>query len=135
MTWPITSDGMRSGVNWTRVKSRSKAAATVLTSSVLATPGTPSSSTWPPTSSAATSPDRTPSWPTTTLATSSRTASTAARASAPAGVSGVGGTSAMGGVLPDLGEQGGHLDELVVGGDGIDGGAAGLAVVEVRCGG
>ena len=38
---------------------------------------------------------------------------TAARASAPAG-SDVGGTSAMGGVLPDLGEEGGDLDEVVV---------------------
>jgi hypothetical protein len=49
-------------------------AASVLTSSVLATPGTPSSSTWPRTSSAATGPTgcrpTTTSWPTTTLATS-----------------------------------------------------------------
>ena len=42
-----TSDGIRSGVNCTRLKSRSSAAATAFTSSVLATPGTPSSSTWP----------------------------------------------------------------------------------------
>ncbi len=47
MTWPMTSDGMRSGVNCTRLKSRSRAAASALTSSVLAVPGTPSSSTWP----------------------------------------------------------------------------------------
>ena len=77
--WPTTSDGIRSGVNCSRVKRRSNAAASVLASSVLATPGTPSSSTWPLTSSAAIVPDSTPSWPTTTLPTSSRTASTASR--------------------------------------------------------
>ncbi len=42
-------------MNCTRLKSRSSAAASAFTSSVLATPGTPSSSTWPRTSSAATS--------------------------------------------------------------------------------
>ena len=35
----MTSDGIRSGVNWSRLKSRSSAAASALTSSVLATPG------------------------------------------------------------------------------------------------
>ena len=83
MSWPVTSEGMRSGVNWTRFKSRSRAAASVLTISVLATPGTPSSSTWPRASSAATRPDSVPSWPTTTLATSSRTTRMAARGSWP----------------------------------------------------
>ena len=34
-------------MNCTRLKSRSSAAASAFTSSVLATPGTPSSSTWP----------------------------------------------------------------------------------------
>src|SRR5438067_6617589 len=72
---------MRSGVNCTRLKSRSSVAASVLTSSVLATPGTPSNSTWPRTSRATTSPVRTPSWPTTAFVTSSRTARTASRGS------------------------------------------------------
>src|SRR5690606_36510478 len=80
-SWPVTSEGMRSGVNWTRLASRSSAAANALTTSGLATPGTPSSSTWPRASSAATRPDSVPSWPTTTSATSSRTESMAARGS------------------------------------------------------
>ena len=41
------SDGNRSGVNWMRRKLQPSAAANALTSVVLATPGTPSSSTWP----------------------------------------------------------------------------------------
>src|SRR5829696_3167444 len=76
-SWPVTSDGIRSGVNCTRRVCRSRAAATALTRSVLATPGTPSSRTWPRTRRAATSPESTPSWPTTTFPTSSRSASTA----------------------------------------------------------
>src|SRR5829696_3843510 len=76
-SWPVTSDGIRSGVNCTRRVCRSRAAARVFTRSVLATPGTPSRSTWPRTSRAATRPDSTPSWPTTTFPTSSRSASTA----------------------------------------------------------
>src|SRR5262245_21506115 len=87
MSWPVTSDGIRSGVNWTRLTSRSSAAASALTISVLATPGTPSSSTWPRASSAATRPDRVPSWPTTSFATSSRTARMAVRGSRPSGAS------------------------------------------------
>src|SRR5438477_13147893 len=68
---------MRSGVNWTRLKSRSRAAARVLTSRVLATPGTPSSNTWPRTRRATTRAVTTRSWPTTAFATSSRTRRTA----------------------------------------------------------
>src|SRR5438270_867805 len=79
MSWPTTSEGMRSGVNWTRLKSRSREAAKALTSSVLATPGTPSSNTWPRTRRATTRPVTTRSWPTTALATSSRTRRTALR--------------------------------------------------------
>src|SRR5438477_4065949 len=70
---------MRSGVNWTRLKSRSRAAARVLTSRVLATPGTPSRRTWPRTRRATTRAVTTRSWPTTALATSSRTRRTAWR--------------------------------------------------------
>ena len=56
-----------SGVNCTRRKSTPIARAYALASSVLATPGTPSSSTWPPTVVAASSTSTTWSWPTTTL--------------------------------------------------------------------
>src|SRR3989304_4972838 len=41
------SAGIRSGVSWTRWKSAAIACAIVVATSVLATPGTPSSSTWP----------------------------------------------------------------------------------------
>ena len=46
------SAGIRSGVNWMRENDSSSASASVRTSSVLPRPGTPSSSTWPPASSA-----------------------------------------------------------------------------------
>ena len=103
-SWPVTSEGIRSGVNCRRLNSRSKAPATAFTSRVLATPGTPSRSTCPPTSSAATMPDSVPSWPTTTLLTSCRTALIARR-----------GSSALGGGSGPLG-----------GGGGGDGGGGGL---------
>ena len=77
---PVTSPGIRSGVNCTRLNSSCSAAASVRTSSVLATPGTPSSSTWPRHSSAITRPLTTASWPTTALAISLRKASNAFRA-------------------------------------------------------
>src|SRR5690349_1329365 len=51
---PVMSLGIKSGVNCTREKLRSSACATVCTSSVFARPGTPTSSTCPPASSAAT---------------------------------------------------------------------------------
>src|SRR3954452_12809331 len=70
---------MRSGVNCTRLKSRSSDAARALTNKVFATPGTPSSSTCPRTSRATTNAVTTRSWPTTALATSSRTRKTASR--------------------------------------------------------
>ncbi len=41
---PMMSAGIRSGVNWMRLNSRSSASASVRTSSVLPRPGTPSSS-------------------------------------------------------------------------------------------
>src|SRR5258708_33526544 len=108
----MTSDGIRSGVNCTRRKSRSSAAASVFTRSVLATPGTPSRRTWPRTSNAATRPDSVPSWPTTTLAISSRTATTAARGSARlAGATG----DLLAGDLDRLGEP----NQVGVGGHGF----------------
>ena len=45
---PVMSAGMRSGVNWMRAKSQPSTCASVRTSSVLATPGTPSISAWLP---------------------------------------------------------------------------------------
>ena len=45
---PTMSAGMRSGVNCTRENFRFTASASVRTSIVLPSPGTPSSSTWPP---------------------------------------------------------------------------------------
>src|SRR3954468_16671083 len=71
------SPGMRSGVNCTRFVSRLSDAARALTRSVLATPGTPSSRTWPRTSRATTKAVTTRSWPTIALPTSSRTRRTA----------------------------------------------------------
>ena len=41
------SEGIRSGVNWMRLKDKSSAWASVLTISVLASPGTPISRAWP----------------------------------------------------------------------------------------
>ncbi len=41
------SEGIRSGVNWIRLKPTSRILASVLTISVLARPGTPSSKQWP----------------------------------------------------------------------------------------
>src|SRR5690348_16483743 len=75
---------MRSAVNCTLVLCSDSAAARERISSVLATPGTPSSRTWPRQSRQITSPVTTESWPTTALPTSVRTASSAARGSLPA---------------------------------------------------
>ncbi len=69
---PITSEGIRSGVNWTRLNSAWVRAAIVLAISVLAVPGTPSSSTWPPLNSAIRMWVKGSSWPTSTFAASAR---------------------------------------------------------------
>ena len=45
---PMMSVGMRSGVNWMRCESHPSARPSVRTSSVLATPGTPSIRAWLP---------------------------------------------------------------------------------------
>ena len=74
------SPGIRSGVNCTRRVSTDSAPARVRTSSVLAMPGTPSISTWPPHSSATSRPETAASWPTTALPTSVRTAASRSRA-------------------------------------------------------
>ncbi len=71
---PVMSLGIRSGVNWMRLKLRSMTRARLLISSVLARPGTPSSSTWPPANRAIIISSTTWSWPTMTLAISARMA-------------------------------------------------------------
>ena len=44
---PMMSAGIRSGVNWMRLNEQSMTSASVRTSIVLPSPGTPSSSAWP----------------------------------------------------------------------------------------
>src|SRR5438874_4766356 len=114
MVWPTTSDGIRSGVNWRRLNSRLRLAATVLTSRVLATPGTPSRSTWPPTRRAAMTPDRAPSCPTTTLRTSSRMAVTASRGDSCTGTSRAGLLGGMRDLLVHGFDRLGQHDQLSV---------------------
>ena len=70
---PTMSEGTRSGVNWMREKLPPMTVANVDTASVLATPGTPSSRTWPPESMATTNCLHRCSWPTTTWLISDRT--------------------------------------------------------------
>ena len=63
---PVTSLGMRSGVNCTRLKLRCMAWASELMSSVLARPGTPSSNAWPRAKIATSTCSITSCWPTMT---------------------------------------------------------------------
>src|SRR6185436_11332636 len=69
MLVPITSLGIRSGVNWIRLKGRLRQAAKHWASRVLAVPGTPSSSTWPSARAASNIRSTATSWPTTTRLT------------------------------------------------------------------
>ncbi len=62
---PVRSAGSRSGVNWMRWKSASRSSASVFTAVVLASPGTPSTSTWPSHSSAISNRCVRACWPTT----------------------------------------------------------------------
>src|SRR3954447_10604356 len=66
MRVPTRSAGTRSGVNCRRLNEPPSTSATVLTVSVLARPGTPSSSTWPPARSATSTRSSIASWPTIT---------------------------------------------------------------------
>src|SRR5215218_31257 len=66
MRVPTRSAGTRSGVNCRRLNEPPRTSATVLTVSVFARPGTPSSSTWPPASSATRTRSSIASWPTIT---------------------------------------------------------------------
>ena len=70
MRVPTRSAGTRSGVNWIRLKVPRRVCASVLTVSVLASPGTPSTSRWPCASIATITRSRKWSWPTTTRLTS-----------------------------------------------------------------
>src|SRR5215208_406110 len=66
MRVPTRSAGTRSGVNCRRLNEPPSTSATVLTVSVLARPGTPSSRTWPPARSATSTRSSIASWPTIT---------------------------------------------------------------------
>src|SRR5919112_2188992 len=81
MRVPSRWDGTRSGVNWIRRNVPPSTCASVLTVSVFASPGTPSSRTWPPASSATSSRSSIASWPTITRLISCSAASSASRAS------------------------------------------------------
>ena len=67
MSVPVMSEGIRSGVNWIRRNERPRMRASVLTSSVLASPGTPTSRTWPRAKRPVRSCSTTSCWPTITL--------------------------------------------------------------------
>ena len=69
---PVMSLGIRSGVNWMRLKLSPSVLANVLMSSVLASPGTPTSRAWPRQNRAMSSSSITASWPTITFASSER---------------------------------------------------------------
>src|SRR3954451_18666024 len=81
MRVPTRSAGTRSGVNCKRLNEPPSTSATVLTVSVLARPGTPSSRTWPPASSATSTRSSIASWPTITRLISNSAVSRASWAS------------------------------------------------------
>ncbi len=72
MSVPVMSEGIMSGVNWIRRNERLRIFETVLTSKVLASPGTPTSRTCPLANSPVRSSSTTSSWPTMTLPISNR---------------------------------------------------------------
>ena len=69
---PVMSLGIRSGVNWMRLKSSESDCASECTISVLASPGTPSRMQWPRAKTAIRSCSTTSSWPTICRAICSR---------------------------------------------------------------
>src|SRR5690606_34619555 len=75
---PNMSPGIRSGVNWMRPNSSPTARANACASSVFAVPGGPSSSTWPPASSAIVTMRVSGACPNTALATSPSSAAPSA---------------------------------------------------------
>ena len=70
---PITSAGIRSGVNWMRLNLRFSAEASVRIRAVLPSPGTPSSNACPPTKRQVSTPSMISSCPTMALLTSAFT--------------------------------------------------------------
>ena len=72
MSVPVMSAGIRSGVNWMRLKTSPSVWAMVRTISVLAVPGRPVIRQCPPTSSAVRTWSSTSSWPTITWPTCAR---------------------------------------------------------------
>ena len=68
---PVMSEGIRSGVNWMRLKLMSRIRASVLTINVLARPGTPTSRQWPRVKMAAKICSITSLWPMMTFCNSS----------------------------------------------------------------
>jgi hypothetical protein len=88
---PVMSAGIRSGVNWMRLKLRLSVRLSVEISRVFASPGTPTSRQWPRAKIETSSSSMTASWPTMTLWSSLRMVSypcfrrsTASRSEAPA---------------------------------------------------
>ncbi len=79
MSVPVTSVGIRSGVNWMRLNDRPSASASVRTSSVFAVPGMPVMRQWPPTSIVSSRCSTTSSCPTMILRTWPRIASSTVR--------------------------------------------------------
>src|SRR3954447_17359193 len=134
---PTRSAGTRSGVNWTRRNEPPITSASVLTVSVLARPGTPSSSTWPPASRATSRRSSIASWPTMTRLTSCRASCSVAFAAPRSGlVSGKSVTGFLSGsdepAEPAQGQQGADQEQderpaREAGGDL----ALGLAVAEL----
>ena len=85
---PVTSAGMRSGVNWMRANESRAAAATATAVSVFANAGTSSSRTWPSARNPSSTSSRTSRLPTTARSTSSRMRSATSRTSAGTRVTG-----------------------------------------------
>ena len=94
--------GRGPGVNWIRRNEASRASARVLIVSVLARPGTPSRSRWPPASRATSTRSSIASWPTMTRRISNRTASAAMRGSSCRAVGSDGRASRTGSIIGSL---------------------------------
>src|SRR5699024_123808 len=122
MREPVTSPGIRSGVNCTRFVSTSRLADRARTSSVFATPGTPSSRTWPRHNRPMTRPVTAASWPTAAL---EKARPGAQQADAAAGDGGVLAPGPLGAVVADGGEVWGGGGAAAAGRGGRAGGLRG----------
>src|SRR3954469_25552632 len=119
MLVPVMSAGIRSGVNWMRLKSRSSASPIVRTSIVLPRPGTPSSRTWPPAMRLMRTSRTISACPTITLPTSSSIRSTMERNSE-TGIGGGGATVSATVTVVILGLGGEKRAFLALGADDDD---------------